>query len=82
MEPAEALSNQDNVLAPLRAALARQAERRLVDPDGADASPGEVTVLGDRSIPFELLKKVMASCTDAGYGTVSLAVQQKGVEQG
>lgn len=37
----------------------------------------EVTVLADRSIPFSVLKKVMATCTAQGYTRVSLAVIQK-----
>lgn len=39
--------------------------------------PPEVNILADRTIPFSLLKKVMSSCTDAGYTRVSLAVIQK-----
>lgn len=39
--------------------------------------PPEVNILADRSIPFSLLKKVMSSCTGAGYTKVSLAVIQK-----
>lgn len=37
----------------------------------------EVTVLAHRTVPFHLMKKVMASCTSAGYGKISLAVVQK-----
>ena len=37
----------------------------------------EVTLLADKSIPFKVLKKVMSSCTAAGYGNISLAVMQK-----
>ena len=40
---------------------------------------GEVTILGDKSIPFTLLKKVMVTCTRAGYDHVSLAVLQRPV---
>lgn len=35
---------------------------------------GEVLVQGDRRIPFALLKKIMYSCGQAGYGNISLAV--------
>ena len=35
---------------------------------------GRVTVLGDRQIPFALLKKVMVTCTEAGINQISLAV--------
>ena len=33
-----------------------------------------VTILGDRQIPFALLKKVMLTCTEAGINQISLAV--------
>ncbi|MCG3114629.1 MAG: biopolymer transporter ExbD [Candidatus Manganitrophus sp.] len=34
----------------------------------------KVTILGDRTIPFALLKKVMVTCTDSGIEQISLAV--------
>ena len=42
--------------------------------------PPEVNILADRTIPFSLLKKVMSSCTEAGYSKVSLAVIQKAAQ--
>jgi biopolymer transport protein ExbD len=41
------------------------------------AESQEVTVLADKSIPFSVLKKIMATCTGQGYTRVSLAVVQK-----
>lgn len=43
----------------------------------AKAAKKEVTIMGDRQIPFKLLKKIMSSCTAAGYETINLAVIQK-----
>jgi len=37
--------------------------------------------MGSKDIPYQLLKKVMASCTEAGYGKISLAVMQKAAAQ-
>jgi len=37
----------------------------------------EVTILADKSIPFKLLKRIMSTCTRAGYVKISLAVIQK-----
>ena len=37
----------------------------------------EVTVLADRSIPFDVIRKVMSTCTSQGYSKISLAVIQK-----
>ncbi|TAK04446.1 MAG: biopolymer transporter ExbD [Candidatus Manganitrophaceae bacterium] len=34
----------------------------------------KVTILGDRTIPFALLKKVMVTCTESGIEQISLAV--------
>ena len=42
----------------------------------------EVTVLAHRTVPFSLMKKVMASCTSAGYEKISLAVIQKAKNKG
>lgn len=42
----------------------------------------EITVLAHRTVPFHLMKKVMASCTSAGYGKISLAVIQKAKGKG
>ena len=41
------------------------------------AESQEITVLADKSIPFSVLKKIMATCTGQGYTRVSLAVVQK-----
>jgi biopolymer transport protein ExbD len=37
----------------------------------------EVTVLADKDLPYEVLRKVLATCTAASYGKISLAVMQK-----
>jgi len=44
------------------------------------AASQEVTVLADKSIPFEVIKRVLSTCTGQGYTNVSLAVMQKGAE--
>ena len=42
------------------------------------AGSQEVTVLADRSIPFDIVRKVMSTATSQGYSRISLAVIQKG----
>ncbi len=66
-----------NVIAPLKAALISQNDRVLKRTANAEIEQREVTIMGDREIPYRLLKKVMATCTDADYGRISLAVLQK-----
>jgi len=43
-----------------------------------DARPErKIMIMGDKTIPFTLLKKVMVSCSNAGYPVITLAVIQR-----
>ena len=44
------------------------------------AESKEVTILADRSVPFNVIKKVMSTCTSRGFERISLAVLQKAPE--
>ena len=44
------------------------------------AESQEITILADKSVPFNVVKKVMSTCTGEGYGRISLAVMQKSPE--
>ena len=46
----------------------------------AVAESQEVTVLADKTVPFNVIKKIMATCTGEGYTRVSLAVMQKATQ--
>lgn len=37
----------------------------------------KIIIMGDKTIPFALLKKVMVSCSNAGYPVITLAVIQR-----
>ena len=69
------------VIGPLKRALETQQRRMLLKGTGAKVSVPEVTIMGNKAIPYRLLKKVMATCTDAGYGKISLAVLQKTAQE-
>jgi biopolymer transport protein ExbD len=43
----------------------------------AAAESLEVTILADRSVPFDVVKKIMSTCTSQGFERISLAVLQK-----
>jgi biopolymer transport protein ExbD len=62
---------------PIGARLAELSERVIGLSTRAVADSQEVTVLADKSVPFHVVKKVMATCTAQGYTRVSLAVVQK-----
>ena len=65
-----------SLVEPLRAALKRP---MLVGKEVSerDIAQREITILADKALPYEVLKRVMATCTDADYGRISLAVIQK-----
>jgi biopolymer transport protein ExbD len=61
----------------LRAVLSRPMTVDGAPADTTVLASREITVLADRSLPYEIVKKVMATCTAAAYGKLSLAVIEK-----
>lgn len=63
------------LIEPLRAVL----DRPMLVGGATDArlAAHEITVLADKSLPYEVVKKVMATCTAASYGKISLAVIER-----
>jgi biopolymer transport protein TolR len=65
------------LLEPLRRVL----DRPMHGGDAAMPDPTlaarEITVIADKSLPFDVVRKVMATCTASAYGKISLAVLQK-----
>ena len=63
----------------LGAELMRLTKRRFgsIETKNGKPIPREVTIMGDKKIPFNLLKKIMLTCTKANYSNISLAVMRK-----
>jgi biopolymer transport protein TolR len=76
-EIADVVDPSTLVIEPLLAVLARP----LVGVDAASQEAAlasrEITVVADKSLPYDIVKKVMATCTAAAYGRISLAVIEK-----
>jgi len=78
----EALKTEHGLqIAALRQALEAQKRHHILLDSGGKKLAPEVTIMGSKDIPYQLLKRVMASCTEAGYGRISLAVMQKTVQE-
>jgi biopolymer transport protein ExbD len=77
---AEVIDAEEVVIPELKAALEEQTERVVLESSSTEIADREVTIMGDKEIPYKLLKKVMATCTAADYGKLSLAVIQKPTE--
>jgi biopolymer transport protein TolR len=73
---ADALAVQDDIIQPLKASLDVEASRGVILKEN-EADSKRITIMGDKDIPYRLLKKVMVSAARAGYSDVSFAVRQR-----
>mgnify|MGYP001581099687 CR=1 FL=1 len=78
-EVKDAGSSQDLLIKPVYDALMKNTKRmEFIGRENPSLKfAGEVVIQGDRRIPFDLLKKIMYSCGQAGYGNISLAVMSR-----
>ncbi|MFY9514070.1 MAG: biopolymer transporter ExbD [Rubrivivax sp.] len=74
---AEVLADKGDIVAPLLAELQLLAQRQTVRAENQDLAKA-ITIVGDKHIPYSLLRKVMATASQAGFVDVAFAVQQKG----
>jgi biopolymer transport protein ExbD len=74
--------NTGDRLGPLQSSLAEQRERRRILPQADEPAGREIMIMGDKSIPFALLRQVMLACEQAGFGRISLSVIQRSKEPG
>ncbi len=74
---ADLVASTGDLFGPLQQELKYQAERAgpLADKNKAAGRP--VTIMADQKIPYQLLKKIMATCAAAEYRDISLAVTKK-----
>ena len=77
---AEIAASESIEIGPIGVRLAELTESVIGLSTQAIAESQEVTVLADKSVPFSVLKKIMATCTAQGYTRVSLAVVQKSAQ--
>lgn len=69
------MSLNNEIIKGLKDELDYQANRRTLVID-ADFKGFPVTLIADKATPYKLLKKIMATCTEAKYTLVSLAVSK------
>jgi biopolymer transport protein ExbD len=73
---AEVLAAEGDLIAPLKAELDLQAQRQVIRKEN-EAKGKTVTIMGDKDIPYKLLRKIMVSCAQAGFSDVSFAVRKR-----
>ena len=72
----DALTVEGDLIQPLKAELDLQAGRQVIRTDNV-ADSKRLTIMGDKDIPYRLLKKVMVTGARAGFSDVSFAVRQR-----
>lgn len=75
-EIAQLLNIESTTIFQLEEELKYQATKSLFSP--ADKSVGRtVTIMGDEKIPYQLLRKILATCRQANYTRIAFAAFQK-----
>jgi len=72
----EVIDSKVAIIEPVKQRLMLQRKKVIGISTKAVAQSKEVTILAQRTVPFHVMKKVMASSTSAGYEKISLAVIQ------
>lgn len=67
---------EEEIIAALKEELLYQAKRQVISNEGS-FNGYDATIIADREAPYKLLKKVMATCTEAKFTNISLAVERK-----
>ena len=73
---ADVMNLEGDLIEPLKSELDIEAGRQTIRKEN-EALSKAVTIMGDRQIPYRLLRKVMVTCARANYSEVSFAVRKK-----
>jgi biopolymer transport protein ExbD len=73
---ADVLRLQGDLIVPLKDELDIQAKRHIIREENKSQNQA-LTILGDKNIPYRLLRKVMVTAARANFSDVSFAVTQK-----
>jgi biopolymer transport protein ExbD len=72
----QVLATDQNIIDDLKTELEFQLQQKL-NLDGEAVDGGEVTIMGDRQIPYKLLKRILYTLSESNYKNISLAVMKK-----
>jgi biopolymer transport protein ExbD len=73
---ADVLAMEGDLIAPLKAELDLQANRQVIRKEN-EAQSRQLTIMGDKDIPYRLLRKIMVTSARANFSDVSFAVRQR-----
>ncbi len=73
---ADVMALDGDLIEPLKSELDLQSGRQVIRQE-SQAQTKAVTIMGDKHIPYKLLRKVMVTCARANFSEVSFAVLRK-----
>jgi biopolymer transport protein ExbD len=73
---ADVIDAEGDLIEPLKAELDLQAGRQTIRKEN-EARGRTLTIMGDKEIPYRLLRKIMATGARASFSDVSFAVRQR-----
>jgi len=73
---ADVLGAEGDLIEPLKAELDLQSNRQVVRAENT-ATARRLTIMGDKDIPYRLLRKIMFTSARANFSDVSFAVRQR-----
>lgn len=73
----EVMNSSVEVIDALKVELEFHASRQMIRKEKQDPAGKSVTIMGDKEIPYRLLRKVMVTCARADYSNISFAVLRK-----
>jgi biopolymer transport protein ExbD len=80
---ADVLQTKELLIPGVLTALQQQADKaRAKRIDNKEFLKRGITIMGDKQIPYDVLKKIMLTCASMDFANISLAVMQKSQEKG
>ena len=73
---ADVLAADGDLIVPLKAELDLQSNRQVIRKEN-EAQSRRLTIMGDKDIPYRLLRKIMFTSARANFSDVSFAVRQR-----
>lgn len=78
----QVISNELPLIDALEEELKFQASKSRLQSDVDKKKGRSVTIMGDENIPYELLRKILATCREANYTQIAFAAMQKAKSEG
>lgn len=71
------LSSENNIIESLKQELLFQSSKGLLLNEQQKGAAKAATIIGDENIPYDLLRRILATCRQASYTQIAFAAMQK-----